>query len=194
MKFIDVDGATGPGVAVSRVRARDPVAWEELFRTVYPAMLAYANRRLPHREDARDAVSDALARAVAGIDRLPDEVSPTAWLFGILRHVVLDVHRRRYRRRQRPAVADPAEGQDPAEDLERHDEYDLLRRAFRSLRPKEQDLLELRVVAGLSAEEVGRVLQMRPGAVRMAQNRALDRLRRALAELDPVSGQTGERR
>jgi RNA polymerase sigma-70 factor, ECF subfamily len=38
------------------------------------------------------------------------------------------------------------------------------------------------VVAGLSSEEVATVMGKRPGAVRMAQARALDRLRELLKE------------
>jgi RNA polymerase sigma-70 factor (ECF subfamily) len=47
-------------------------------------------------------------------------------------------------------------------------------------------LLLLRVVTGLSAEETGYVLDMTPGAVRVAQHRALARLRE-LAALDQSS-------
>ena len=39
------------------------------------------------------------------------------------------------------------------------------------------------MVAGLSAEGVGEVLDKKPGAVRMAQTRALSRLRVALGEV-----------
>ena len=55
--------------------------------------------------------------------------------------------------------------------------------AFARLRPEERDLLELRVTAGLDAEEVATVLGKRPGAVRMAQARALARLRTFLEEV-----------
>jgi RNA polymerase sigma-70 factor (ECF subfamily) len=48
-------------------------------------------------------------------------------------------------------------------------------------------LLLLRVVAGLSAEDTGYVLDMSPGAVRVAQHRALSRLR-ALAAGDLAAG------
>ena len=47
----------------------------------------------------------------------------------------------------------------------------------------EQELLELRVVGRLSAEEVGEVIGKRAGAVRMAQARALSRLRSLLEEV-----------
>ena len=57
-----------------------------------------------------------------------------------------------------------------------------MRRAFGRLRAEDQELLELRVVAGLSAEQVAAVQGRRAGAVRMAQSRALSRLRELLAE------------
>jgi RNA polymerase sigma-70 factor (ECF subfamily) len=43
-------------------------------------------------------------------------------------------------------------------------------------------LLVLRVLSGLSAEETGEALGMSAGAVRVAQHRALARLRAILAE------------
>ena len=46
-----------------------------------------------------------------------------------------------------------------------------------SLPAGQRRLLLLRVVAGLSAEDTGYVLDMSPGAVRVAQHRALVRLR-----------------
>ncbi len=55
-----------------------------------------------------------------------------------------------------------------------------VRRAFDRLAPDVQELLELRVQGRLSSEEVGNLLGKRPGAVRMAQARALGRLRTML--------------
>ena len=59
-----------------------------------------------------------------------------------------------------------------------------MRVAFGQLGDDDRELLELRVHAGLSADEVGRLLGKRPGAVRMAQARALQRLR---ANLEAVA-------
>jgi RNA polymerase sigma-70 factor (ECF subfamily) len=42
---------------------------------------------------------------------------------------------------------------------------------------KLREVLRLRVIAGMSAEETGRALGMTPGAVRVAQHRALSTLR-----------------
>ncbi len=55
-----------------------------------------------------------------------------------------------------------------------------LRAAFSRLDDADREILELRLVARLSAKDVGQVLNKQPGAVRMAQSRALDRLRIAI--------------
>jgi RNA polymerase sigma-70 factor, ECF subfamily len=168
----------------SRLQAGDVTTWEALYERVYPAMLAYAERRLGTRDGARDAVSEALTRAVAGVDRMAESGSvPEAWLFGILRHVVLDQHRRNYRHRTLALSRDIVED-GPLEKFVIEEEWVGIRAAFDRLPERDQEVLELRVVAELSSEETASVLGMRPGAVRMAQARALTRLRTILVETE----------
>jgi RNA polymerase sigma-70 factor (ECF subfamily) len=162
---------------LARLRARDATTWEALFDRMYPRMLAYAERRVESREDARDAVSETFARMVKSLDGLTKPgVTPDGWCFGILHHVVTDVQRRMYRRRKGIPADIHVDGE-VADALVLADEHQAVRAAFSQLSPRDRDVLELRVVAGLGAEEVALILSMRPGAVRMAQVRALERLR-----------------
>ena len=165
---------------VERARGSDPDAWEALYRRVFPGLLAYANRRLDV-DRARDAVAETMARAVAGIDRFAWQGAGfDAWMYGILRHVVIDAHRARTRHRGEPL--DHGDGAGPLEYVLDEEEASALRSAFDALDPADREVLELRVVAGLSADEVGAVLAKRPGAIRMAQSRALERLRHELEQ------------
>jgi RNA polymerase sigma-70 factor, ECF subfamily len=171
---------------VARLKARDTAAWEALFDRMYPRMLAYAERRVGSPEDAKDAVSEAFARLVKSLDGLTRPgVTSDGWCFGILHHVVADAQRRMYRRRKGVPADIRAEGE-VAEALVLADEHQAVRAAFAELSPRDRDLLELRVIAGLSAEEVGLILSMRPGAVRMAQARALERLRSGVTNAGPT--------
>ncbi len=172
---------------VERALDHDPDAWECLYRHSYRRLYSYARRRLPTSEAAEDAVSETLLRAIersstftwrgAGFD---------AWLYGILRNVVHESHRRRGRDERSASVgylfsddiSDPIAEIVDAVDAEQ-DEM-ALRSAFATLSDTDREVLELRVVGGLSAEEVGSVIGKRPGAVRTAQSRALDRLRQAM--------------
>lgn len=64
------------------------------------------------------------------------------------------------------------------------EDADAVRTAFAGLQPDEQVLLGLRVVVRLDSEATAHVLGKRPGAIRMAQARALQRLRVMLREDD----------
>ncbi|MGI9032962.1 MAG: RNA polymerase sigma factor [Acidimicrobiales bacterium] len=165
---------------VLRARDNDPDAWETLYRLAYPSLCAYAQRRLSRRDDADDAVSETFIRAY---DRLDDfhwmGAGVLAWLFGILRNVVRESQRADWR--ISPLVGDYACGMDDLVD-EPFTPWQTaaLRQAFATLEPSDQEILELRVMSRLSAEDVAVVVGKHPGAVRMAQSRAMARLRSAL--------------
>jgi RNA polymerase sigma-70 factor (ECF subfamily) len=161
----------------------DVAAWETLYRRAYPRLLAYARRRLDV-EEAREAVSETMARAVAGVGRYtPTGAGFEGWLFGICRHVVLDAQRAAGRRGYATPVDVASTDPEPWDRLVRADEHAAVRAAFGRLSEADRELLELRVVAGLSAEDAAKTLGRRAGAVRTAQSRALARLRRHLEEV-----------
>ena len=145
-------------------------------------MMNYAIRRLSDVDVARDAVAEAMARVVATRERLVQAVTPEAWCVGILRNVVADTHRRAYREREKNVEPPMTTHLDASERLELDDEHQAVRTAFERLDESDRDVLHLRVIAGLSSEEVAAVLETSPGAVRMAQSRALGRLRQLMGE------------
>ena len=166
---------------VDRAVRGDGDAWEALYRRAYPKLLAFARRRLDP-EGAKDAVAETMRRAVDSIHRYRWEGRAfDAWLFGILRHVITDTHRSQGRSRHVPEAHDRA-GAGPLDTLVAAEEHEAVRVAFARLSDADREVLELRVVAGLSAEDAAKVLDRKPGAVRMAQSRALTRLRQLLAE------------
>ncbi len=172
---------------VEQARAADADAWEALYRHSYPRLHSYARRRLAGDDQADDAVSEAMTRAIDRIDNFTwSGAGFDGWIFGILRNVVLET----YRRGTRHPVADvdhlpePATGDehDPAAHLVDGEGADHERAAFGRLSADERELLELRVVHRLDAAAVGEVVGRRAGAVRMAQSRALGRLRSFMGE------------
>jgi len=170
---------------VDAARSGDADAWEQLYRHVFPRLRAYIARRAGAGL-ADDLGAETMARAVEAIHRF--EYGPAGfdgWVFGIARRVVANSRRRAAREQKATArVGCEPLAEEPQGRLERQIDATEVRAAFARLRPVEQELLELRVVAGLSAEQAAAVLGKRPGAVRMAQSRALRNLRRLLVEED----------
>ncbi len=172
---------------VKRAAVCDSDAWETIFRRSHGRLFAFARRRTSSVDTAEDAVSETMVRALERIDRYSwDGAGFDAWLFGILRNVVLEGYRTERRtRRDRSFASDHIVRADgPLERAVAREEADHVRSAFARLTPDEQEVLELRVVAGLSSDGAAHVLGKRPGAVRMAQARALGRLRVMMEEVD----------
>ena len=83
-----------------------------------------------------------------------------------------------------PPTPDGQDAAPGADGLIADEEALVVRAAFARLSSQDQELLHLRVVAGFTAEQVGAVVGKRAGAIRTAQARALERLRRLLAEAE----------
>ena len=141
--------------------------------------------RLPGGQHAADDVAQEVCLGVlSALPGYEDRGRPfEAFVFGIAAHKVADAQRQAMRMPvpidQLPDVADVGPG--PADQVVKADEAEKARDLLDLLPPAQRELLVLRVAVGLSAEETGAVLDMTAGAVRVAQHRALARLR-VLAE------------
>ena len=146
--------------------------------------------RLPGSEHAADDVAQEVCLAVlSALPRYRDEGRPfEAFVFGIAAHKVADAQRAYGRAavptEDLPETADTGPG--PEDHVVRRSEVATARRLLDLLPEHQRELLLLRVAVGLSAEETGAALGMTSGAVRVAQHRALARLRLlAAAEVTP---------
>ena len=172
---------------VERARRGDQEAWAALYTSVYSRLVSFAHRRLGNADLARDAVSETMARAVTKLDTyVGTDEGFAPWLFGICRHVVVDMQRQNYRPLPPGLLRTEVDGPGPADVVLDADEHAQVRAAFARLDPDERELLELRVVGGLSSAEVATALGKQPGTIRMAQMRALGRLRTFLEEASRV--------
>jgi RNA polymerase sigma-70 factor, ECF subfamily len=166
----------------------DADATGELLRQVRVLVHRYARARLGRSYGAADAVEDATQEAcIAVLNALPryrDQGAPfEAFVYAIAARKVADA-RRAAERRPAPSEllvedADPAPG--PEERALAGEDADRARDLLARLPELQREIVVLRVAAGWSAEETGRALGMTAGAVRVAQHRALNRLR-SLAE------------
>jgi RNA polymerase sigma-70 factor (ECF subfamily) len=130
---------------------------------------------------ADDVAQEVCMAVLTALPRYVDQGRPfAAFVYGIAGHKVADAQRAGFRDRSDvtdslPERAD--EGPGPEETAVAAAEAAAAAALLDRLPPAHRELLLLRVVAGLSAEETGAALGMTPGAVRVAQHRALARLR-----------------
>jgi len=143
-------------------------------------MLAYLRALEP--ADAEDLASEVwlgIGRNLATF--VGDEMAFRGWAFTIARRRVVDLRRRRGRRRTEPVPAEDlqaiAGGDDPAGTVLDAVRADDVRRLIADVLPPDQaDALLLRIVGGLDTAQIAAIVGKRPGTVRVLQHRALRRL------------------
>jgi RNA polymerase sigma factor (sigma-70 family) len=158
-----------------------------LYRSLHPALIRFLRARAG--EDADDVASEtwlAVARALHSFTG--DETAFRSWVFTIAHRRLIDHHRSAARRPSTRSLS-PAEGdgEDITLELPGGDDTadaveaalagnEAVRRIVALLPPLQAEIVLLRVVAGLSVEEVAGITRRRPGTVRVLQHRALRRL------------------
>jgi RNA polymerase sigma-70 factor, ECF subfamily len=173
---------------VTRAVSGDRAAVAELLDSLRPQLLRYCRSRLGRHGGSYDAADDVAQEVclavISALPRYRDEGRPfVAFAFGIAAHKIADAGRHAARAPiVLPDLPDRADSHAGPEDLViANEDAELARSLLDTLPDPLRELLMLRIAAGLSAEETGQVLKMSAGAVRVAQHRALQRLR-ALAE------------
>jgi RNA polymerase sigma-70 factor, ECF subfamily len=170
---------------LTRLAAKgQPGAIESLLAQIRPMVVRYCRARLGHgagnAQVADDVAQEVCIAVLSALPRYQDLGRPfTAFVFAIASHKVADA------RRSAARLAIPTESLPDGPDDQPGPEEAVVARleaqrakALLSRLPEQQRrLLALRVVTGLSAEETGQALGMTAGAVRVAQHRALARLR-----------------
>jgi RNA polymerase sigma-70 factor (ECF subfamily) len=156
-----------------------------LYEDLQPNVLAFLRARAGGRADADDVASEVWVSVAAGLRRFQgDEKGFRGWVFTIARRRLIDA-----RRRQMRHATDLAPGEafaaipadlDPEREVVARLEYQEALAVLATLPRDQEDVVLLRVVAGLSVEEVGYALGKRPGTVRVLQHRALRRLAETL--------------
>ncbi len=168
--------------------AAPPTRLDDFLAQVERRALRMAELALGHREDAMDAVQDAMIKLVAYRDRPASEWTPLFW--SILRSQVTDRHRRNGVRRRFLSVLgrsdEPAEDPlemlpDPSEDpAQRHADaqaWAALGRALRGLPRRQREAYLLRELQGLDVAQTAAAMGCSEGSVKTHLFRAMSALR-----------------
>jgi len=164
---------------------RDPVATQRVLAAVRPFVLRYCRARLGRVDRVFASADDVVQEVcVALVSALPGYRTPgqpfLAFVYGIAQHKVADAQRAVARDRSLPLaeVPDrPETAAGPEQRVLQEEAKVLVDGLLATLPDHQREILVLRVVAGLSAGETADAIGSTPGAVRVAQHRALARLR-----------------
>ena len=160
-------------------------ALREVLEIIRPIVVRYCRARVGATErsglSADDVAQEVCLAAITALPRYRDQGRPfLAFVYGIAAHKVADAHRAAARNRADPTDVVPERYSLEAgpEQMALDSESSARMNRLLSVLPERQrEILILRVVVGMSAEETAEAVGSTAGAVRVAQHRALARLK-----------------
>ncbi len=167
----------------------EPHAVDSLVRWINPFVVRYCRARLGRQEtifaSADDVAQEVCIAVLKALPSFRNQGHPfLAFVYGIAAHKVADAHRTAARNRADPFPDVPDEPVLVGGPEQRALQAELagqMDRLLDTLPDKQREILVLRVVVGLSAEDTAEAVGMTAGAVRVTQHRALTRLRNVLS-------------
>ena len=152
----------------------DVAAFVQFVGRYRAPLISYVYGLTGRREDAEELAQEAFCRAWEKLPTLRQPDRLVSWLYRVAHNLAVSEGRR-----PRPVTL-PAE---PAADPPRDDPGADVHRAVAGLSEEHRTVVALRHFAGLSHEEIARVLSVPAGTVRSRLSRAYERLRPLLAHL-----------
>ena len=176
---------------VSRAKAGDQGAFEQLVLDNQNRVYSLAFRMVNDREEAADLAQEAFLKAWQGLSSFQGESSFATWIYRLTTNVCIDFLRRQKRRQEslsplslddeERAWAEPADWeQDPQRRLERSELGRAVARGLEALPDHHRQVLVMRELSGLSYQEIGKALGLDLGTVKSRIARSRLALRKIL--------------
>jgi RNA polymerase sigma-70 factor (ECF subfamily) len=181
----------------NRAREGDQAAVEALSARCLQSLSRYAAGRVPPTVrdmlDTQDVVNEAVQKGMSRINdfevRHPGAL--VAYMRTILRHLIIDYVRRRTRQPIKVTLDErqPDRGRSPLDHLVGAERLALYRAARARLKPRDAELISLKLEDGRSYDEMAALLGFPSNnAARVATHRAILRLARELTFLTQSNG------
>lgn len=178
-----MDSGDNLDLALAAAQANAEWGWNGLYRNLAPSVTGYL--RAQGAAEPEDLTADVFLQAVKAVKRFQGNGAAfRSWIFCIAHNKLVDESRYRRRRPVEP-VAEPADEAQLAVDVEdevlSHLAEDRVRTLLERLTSDQRDVLLLRILGGLTVDEVARALGKNPPAVKALQRRGLACLKREIS-------------
>ena len=164
---------------------------EGVMEQYQAALLRYATRVLNNEDAAQDVVQEAFIRFHGNMGKIARRgVQVKGWLFRTTHNAAVDYIRKESRRRllhQRQSKQADLFTSDPDAQRNRDERQELVLQRLNILKPKEREVLVLRLQEGMSYKEIAGVLKRSEGYVGTLIHTATKKLTKSLRQAGVVS-------
>jgi RNA polymerase sigma-70 factor (ECF subfamily) len=173
---------------IAKAREGDRAALNALVSSHWPSIYRLALAKTGNPEDAQEIAQDTFLRALAALPRYKEtNATFKTYLSRIALNLIIDYYRKRGRA---PQVVDIAEYNEPIIDPDSRPEESAVNAEWRGevvsllarLPAEQRQVIELRIIQGLSVADAARIMGKSGAAIKMLQQRALKKLKDLFTE------------
>jgi RNA polymerase sigma-70 factor (ECF subfamily) len=163
---------------VQRACNGDSEAFGQLYEQLVDRIYRYIYFRVTDEDAAQDLTSKVFLKAWEHLPRFKHGNSPfIAWLYTIAHNTLIDHYRTNKPSAHLEEISTlPAPDPLPDQSYDHSYEAQSLRLALQKLTDMQRDVVTMKLIDGMSTEEIARRLRKSPGAIRALQMRALQAL------------------
>ena len=169
---------------IHKIALGDMASLEALYEQHKIRVLRLALSMLGDIHLAEDVTQETFLRVQENASTYCQDISETAWITTIARNLSYDHLRRRGKEISHSLEQEPGSKSPLVNTLEQHadERADSVSNLYylelvATLAPEEREIVNLRILAGLSWKEIGRIMELKSDACRKRYKRALEKLK-----------------
>ena len=167
---------------IVRAQRKDKDAFGQIYNLFLKRIYRFVYFSVHNHEQAEDITQNTFLRAWRSLVSFStSRGSFQAFLFAIARNLVIDWYRKK-KEISLEAITDPSYQEDTSEKITQDEEKQQLNRVLSKLKFLERQIVTLRYFEELSFFEIGKVVHLSEGAVRVRLHRILKQLKIYLKE------------
>jgi RNA polymerase sigma-70 factor (ECF subfamily) len=186
-----VEGHPSNNPSIQSSNPAIPLTLEGAMEQYQSSLLRYATRVLNSEDAAQDVVQETFIRLHGNLEKIANRgVQLKGWLFRTTHNAAVDYIRKESRRRNlhdRQSKQADLFANDPDAQHNRDERQALVMRHLNTLKPKEREVLVLRLQEGMSYKEIAAVLKRSEGYVGTLIHNATKKLSQSLRQAGVVS-------
>lgn len=166
---------------IKRVQKRDAEAFGRLYDQYSPAIYRFVLLKVGNKAATEDLTHQAFLKAWQNIENYQSLGFPfSSWLYRIAHNLVID-----YYRTERPylnleTIQEVSVKSNLEEKIDQEFELNLIKTAIKELSAEQQTIIIMKFVEDLTNKEIAAVLGKSEGAIKIAQYRSLENLKKII--------------
>lgn len=177
---------------IARCLREEPKAQYELYRALYPQMMAVCSRYERNKQDAVARMNQGFLKILTNLAKRRPEVPFELWTRRIMINTIIDDHRAQQQRKEAESLDAPLEGHALAEanDYLRHMEADAFAALLERVPEMSRKVFNLFAIDGYAHQEIAKMLGISEGTSKWHVSHARQVLQTALAHMAATTAKT----